>query len=564
MNKFFLYTGLIFIAKLSCAQNLENFGKEKALKLGGGFSLNQIYSRSDVRSGRAPYSYVASGNLNLSMYGWSIPVGFSFSNEQFTYQQPFNRYSIHPTYKWFTAHLGYTSVNFSPYTVNGHLFLGAAADVKKEKWFVTSFYGRLLKRSAPDSVHNNPGSFERWGYGTKGGYIGDKTSVSLSLFKAEDEIDEFLQQQLEANGVSPQQNIAVGVEMSQKIVEKFLLKIDWGSTVITNNLLSPLDHSDSLSHIDILNPTSSTAYYQAVKSTFAYQGNNFSIGTNYERIDPGYRTLGAYYFNNDLENISLIASTQLFNNRLNIAANSGVQHDNLDKKKASSLKRWVGSVNLNIIPFEKISVQAAYSNFSTFTNIRSQFLSINQTTPYSNLDTLTFTQLSQTINISATYNISTSPDKVQNVMLSGNMQQASNRQGEHTVANSGSTFYNSFATYMMSLLQQQISLSLSINYSKVASVYDTDIFGPVMSVNKMLLNKKVRLNASAAANRTTTKLGAETNILTTRISSSYQAGKGHQFQLTSSVMRKTSHTQDDKVLYGNDFTIMVGYNYQFQ
>jgi hypothetical protein len=29
------------------------------------------------------------------------------------------------------------------------------------------------------------------------------------------------------------------------------------------------------------------------------------VGVKYERIDPGYKTLGAYYFNNDLENITL-------------------------------------------------------------------------------------------------------------------------------------------------------------------------------------------------------------------------------------------------------------------
>jgi hypothetical protein len=561
MKRRSLYILCILLTKLSLAQNLESVGKQKPLQLGGGFSVNQIFARSNG-GGRDPYSYVASGNLNLSLYGWSVPLSFSFSNEKFTYQQPFNRYALHPTYKWFTGHFGYTSVNFSPYTVNGHLFLGAAADVKTEKWTVTSFYGRLLKQTTPDSVHNTPGSYERWGYGVKGAFTGDKSSASLTLFKAQDNVNEFSKGLLK-NSISPQENIAVGIALSQRIFKAFVFSVDWGGTAITNNVLSPSDQQDSLKSSDLLNPTSSTGYYQAMKSTFVYQGKNFSIGTNYERIDPGYRTLGAYYFNNDLENISLTASTQLLNNRLNIAANSGVQHDNLDGKKASSLKRWVGSLNLSIIPLEKLSIQGSYSNFSTFTNIRSQFVSINQTTPYSNLDTLTFTQLSQTINLSANYSLSTSASTMQNIMLSTNMQQASNRQGEHAVENLGSTFYNSFSTYMISLVPKQISVSFSFNYSKVVSaLYTTDILGPVVSVNKMLLNKKMRVNASGAANRTITDVGARTNIFTTRISSSYQAGNGHQFQVTSSMLRKSSN--DEKQRNGNDFTIMIGYNYQFQ
>jgi hypothetical protein len=563
MKRRSLYILCILLAKLSLAQNLESVGKPKPLQLGGGFSLNQIFAHNNRISGRDPYSYVASGNLNISLYGWSIPLSFSFSNEKFTYQQPFNQYAFHPTYKWFTGHFGYTSVNFSPYTVNGHLFLGAAADVKTEKWSVTSFYGRLLKQTSPDSIHNTPGSYERWGYGIKAAYTGVKSSASLTLFKAQDNVNEFSKELLK-NSVLPQENTALGIALSQRIFKAFIFSVDWGGTAITNNLLSAPDQQDSLRSSDLMNPTSSTGYYQAVKSSFVYQGKSFSIGTNYERIDPGYRTLGAYYFNNDLENISLTASTQLLNNRLNIAANSGVQHDNLDKKKASSLKRWVASVNVNIAPIEKLSIQAAYSNFSTFTNIRSQFVSINQTTPYANLDTLNFTQLAQTINLSSTYNLSASANTMQNLMLSGNMQRASNRQGEHSLETSGNIFYNSFCTYMLSFIPQQVSLSFSFNYSKVVSLYDTDILGPVISLNKMLLNKKLRLNASGAANKTVTGIGPQTDIFTTRISSSYQAGNGHQFQLSSSMMRKSSNDNDKRNMDGSDFTLMIGYNYQFQ
>jgi hypothetical protein len=564
MKRLTLYIILcILLAKLSLAQDLESVGKEKPFQLGGGLSLNQIFAKSNHVIGRNPYSYVASGSLNLSLYGWNVPVSFSISNEKFTYQQPFNRYSIHPSYKSLTAHFGYTSVNFSPYTMNGHLFLGAAADVKKEKWFISTFYGRLLKETAPDTIHNNPGSFERWGYGVNGGYTSEKASVSLSFFKADDERSDFVSALLR-NGVTPQSNVAVGLAWSQKILEQFVLKVDWGGTAITTNSLSAQDVVDSLKSTDILTLTTSTGFYHAIKGAFVYQGNNFSVGTGYERIDPGYKTLGAYYFNSDLESISLTATAQLLNSKLSIAANSGVQHDNLDNQKSSSLKRWVGAFNISLLPNPKLNLQAGYSNFLSFTNIRSQFLSINQTTPYSNLDTLNFTQLSQMTNFSVTYNLPASKNRIQNVTLSGNMQQASNKQGQRTLQNSGSTFYNSFATYMMSFELQQLSLSFSLNYSRVASTFsNTNIFGPVISVNKVLPNKKFRVNGSCALNKTMIERGSDTKVLTTRVSGSYQPGKGHQLLLTSSMMQKVLDVSD-KTERTNDLTIMLGYNYQFQ
>ncbi|MEQ8338575.1 MAG: hypothetical protein RIA62_14560 [Cyclobacteriaceae bacterium] len=40
-----------------------------------------------------------------------------------SFQQPFNQYGMSPTYKNVTAHIGFRSMNFSRYSLAGHLFL---------------------------------------------------------------------------------------------------------------------------------------------------------------------------------------------------------------------------------------------------------------------------------------------------------------------------------------------------------------------------------------------------------------------------------------------------------
>src|SRR5688572_17405042 len=98
---------LLFISFSTIGQNLETIGKEKPIKISGGVSLTQIaYGVSGIESRRSPYSYFASGNLNVSLYGFSIPLSFSLSNQNVTFQQPFNQFALHPTYKWATAHVG--------------------------------------------------------------------------------------------------------------------------------------------------------------------------------------------------------------------------------------------------------------------------------------------------------------------------------------------------------------------------------------------------------------------------------------------------------------------------
>lgn len=80
---------LLCIALSVKAQNLESIGKQKPLAVTGGVSFNQIfYAVNGIESRRDPYSYYASGNLNLSLYGWSVPLSFSVSNQNTSFQQP--------------------------------------------------------------------------------------------------------------------------------------------------------------------------------------------------------------------------------------------------------------------------------------------------------------------------------------------------------------------------------------------------------------------------------------------------------------------------------------------
>jgi hypothetical protein len=121
---------LLFCYSPLIGQSLESIGKEKPLVIAGGVSLSQIvYTASGVNDRRDAYIYYASGNVNFPLYGWSVSLSFSFSNQNTTFQRHFNQYSLHPTYKWITAHAGYTSMSYSPYTVNGHVFLGGAVDL---------------------------------------------------------------------------------------------------------------------------------------------------------------------------------------------------------------------------------------------------------------------------------------------------------------------------------------------------------------------------------------------------------------------------------------------------
>ena len=138
---------------------------------------------------RDPFNCFVSGNLNISIYGWSVPLSFSYSNQKATFRQPFNQYGLSPTYRWITMHAGYRSMVFSNYTVNGHLFLGAGADLTPRKNLrLSGFYGRLQAAVKEDTLreHNLP-AYERKGGGVKL-TLGDQSRfVDLIVFTASDD-----------------------------------------------------------------------------------------------------------------------------------------------------------------------------------------------------------------------------------------------------------------------------------------------------------------------------------------------------------------------------------------
>jgi hypothetical protein len=173
------------------AQSLESIGQEKPLRITGGISANQIfYAAGGMDSRRDPYSYFLSGNLNFDLYGWSVPLSFSFSNQKLSFQQPFNQYGLHPTYKWITGHIGYVSMNFSPYTLSGHLFKGVGIELAPAgKFTYSAMYGRLQKAVEADTSAEAAGeaAFRRMGYGFKVGYRNGGDYANAILFRAKDE-----------------------------------------------------------------------------------------------------------------------------------------------------------------------------------------------------------------------------------------------------------------------------------------------------------------------------------------------------------------------------------------
>ncbi len=555
---------LILIAALKISiihsQSLDQIGKVPLLKVGGGISANGIYY--DGTSNRDPFSFNVNGNLNFNISGlYNIPLSFSYTSQNFSYNTPFkiNRLSIHPSYKWITTHIGDVGMTFSPYTVSGHQFTGFGVDVTPQGSFkVSALYGKFLRATEYDN--ELPGIlpvFDRYGYGIKSSYSFSNWNLELIMFKAKDKLNSLKEEIPIELGVTPKENLVVSIKSGISLIKNLSFNFEIAQSAVTENINNPSSASNGSIISFLIDEKTSTDFYKAFNTNFSYQLFNGSVGVGYERIDPGYRTFGAYYFNNDLENITLNATQNLFKSKLSLSVNAGLQRDDLKNENESQLQRIVSSVNASLVVSKKVDLNASYSNFQSYTNIRNQFDEINQIDEVNNRDTLNFTQISQNAALGGSYRIMNTKEKRQSLSAQINYQTSKEDSGD--LSTNSSDFYNGSASYAIEFpnksLQYNGAMNFALNEALEESVFT---YGPTLSVRKRLFENTVSTGLSSSYTITSAEGEVQNEIFSNRFNAQYTYRKRHNFSFSAVFLLRKAIQR-----VSNDLTIRLGYAYSF-
>ncbi|MCD8540590.1 MAG: hypothetical protein LRY55_13120 [Leadbetterella sp.] len=319
---------------------------------------------------RSPLTYIISGTPTLSIYGITIPVSFTFSEQDRSFRQPFNQFGLSPTWKWITLHGGYRNLSFSPYTLAGHTLLGGGIELKPGKFQLAVMTGRLNRATTIDTTTGavQPYSFSRHGTAVKIGYGTESSFINLSVLSARDS-DKNFKGVVDSSAVRPAANTVLGTDFKVSLKGGLFLFADAGLSIYTNDIHSgiSIDSSvkivESLGKLMKLNATSE--YFLAYSGGLGYKNKNFGITGTYKYVDPGFLSMGAYFFQNDLRNITLSPSFNALKGRLRFNGSVGVQEDNQKKRKQASTRRIISMANLTWDFTDQFGVDANYSNFST-------------------------------------------------------------------------------------------------------------------------------------------------------------------------------------------------------
>lgn len=546
-------------------ESLKGIGKAKPVRFTGGINANSVLFAGDGPTMRDPFTYFLQGNVNANIFGQiNLPFSFNLTNsgKGFNYPTLPNRLSLNPTYKWISGHIGDVAMTFSPYTLSGHQFRGAGFELTPDgAWKWSAMYGRLNRAVEYDPMVNNaqPG-YKRMGYGAKVGYEKAKYMLGLTMFRAKDELNS-LSNKPDSLMIFPQQNLVMGWEAKVKPLKGLELSTEFATSGMTRDLRDTTDR-ESRNYLGWLSKgNGSTAYYNAFKAGMNYTYKKSTLGVGYERVDPGYQTLGAYYFNSDLENITVNMSQVFLKDKMNLAVNVGFQRDDLDNSKASGTRRFVGSANIGYNPNKKIQTTLSYSNFQTYMNMRPQFDQINQASQFQNIDTLNYVQISQNANANINWLTKKNEKQTQSLNLNMSFQDASDQQGGVVANGNASQFYNLAAAYSLVLIKQGMGVTLAYNTSyNTIGKNDFLTMGPTLSVNAKLLKKTLTTSFSTSYNLSNSLGVRQSSVLNVRANASYVLMKKHN--LNFSLMNQNRNMQAKGKT--SDLTTTLGYGYSFK
>ncbi len=504
------------------AQDLEKLGKKDMVSVNGGINLSSIFLKTNnPLSTRDQFSWYATGNVSIGLLGWSLPFAYSMSNQSKTFSQPFNQVGVTPTYKWVKLYAGWNSISLSPYSLSGNPFLGGGIELSPKNWKFLVFYGQFRKAIAYDFVEESDAlmSYRRMGYGGKIGYENKGYALEFSVFKAEDN-RKSLTYIPEKSLLTPQEGAVLSVNGKMPLTKFFQLEAEYALSGLTRNIFSeqqigntPPSYFPSF----LLNNKGGSEYHAAYKTSLTFNQKIVSVAANYERIDPNYLTLGAFYFNNDFENITLAPSVRLLKGKLNIGLNAGQQRNNLSDAKLSTNKRWIGSATLNFAPNTHWVFNSSYSNFTNFTRNRPNTDPFYVITP---ADTMRFYQVSQTFNGMANYNFSKNKAYKHSFSLNGNHVNSAQTQGNTLLP--GTKSYNGSFSYGLSFVPKKLTMAFAVNGNQTETKnLIAQFFGPGITLNKVFLNNTLTTSAASMLNTSIVNKVNSGFVFSERLSISY-------------------------------------------
>lgn len=536
------------------AQNISQIAESDPLIITGSIGTNNTYYHSSVGNGyMSPLSNSVFANLNINVYGFSIPFSLYFSNDNLNFNYPQFSFNLTPSYKNFTAHIGQSTIPFSNYILNMS-FNGVGLEYKVRKFRASAFYG-VLRRAIndnPEDLNPRKPQYKRYGWGFSTGYGNGANSIDIYFLRAYDSegsLNEVWREQVQS-----QENLLVGIKGCVSFKNRVSLSANLATSAFTADKNSPKVTAGEATRFDKVFEAKYTSQVRfAGDASLSFNLPWLNASVSYKMIQPDYVSLGTYYTSNNYHSLGVNLSTTLFKQIMLSGSFSG-QSDNLSKQKQYTTKGYVynamaawnkGNVSLSAMYNGYLQAQSDGTlQVNDTTEVHRILHSMSLMTNYS----LSRTNLDHTFSLSGNYTINKDLNKF-------------------SVGQSDVNTMALGASYMMNVKPWETSFTLALSHQETKgfnSVYRSDVAS--LSTGRSFLKEK-NLNVSATVSLNYNEVQHQSKSLSMGIdlSAGYTLKKYHTFSLTGSVSKygDVNVTKTTSGLDATDVRISLNYLYTF-
>lgn len=555
-----LFICILLYSYNSMAQDLNAIAAQKPFTIHGAVDVRAIgYQANRIPGRRSPFSWVLSGSPVISVYGVRIPVSFTFSEQERSFSQPFNQFGLSPTYKWITLHGGYRNVSFSPYTLAGHTMLGGGIELNPGKFRFGLMTGRLNRATTVDTTSGmlRPYSFSRYGTAVKVGYGTEKSYIDISYLTAKDNKSGLINYPYSLTRIRPAANSVLGSGFKLSALKNFQAFGEAGVSVYTRDSQSDLavetDSSQKAlrSLMKLLKVNGTTEYYLAYNAGIGYTGKQFSLKVIYKHVDPGFKSMGAYFFQDDLRNLTLNPAFNALGGKLRFSGSIGIQKDNVKKLKQATTKRIIGLANLSWEVTSKLGLDANYANYTsnaepTVQVVENRYLLAQTNSNLSLTPRLMLPGKKMTQVVILSYNLSSLRD------LSKDTLQAANFLSQVV-----------FLSHSLTLTSLAMTFSSGLNYTSNQLATGTiGNYSANLGLSKAFLKNKLALSSSNSY-IITRPLQGSGRIWNLGGNVSYLPARGHRFSLRINAMDNRLKYAENEPVHYSELTGELGYTFNF-
>ena len=358
--KWLLVFGLLLSAT-SHAQNIDQIRDADPLVITGAVGTQNTYHYSSGTRYASPLNNTIYANLNISIYGFTMPFSLYYTNNNLDFNYPQISFNLTPSYKSWTGHIGESSIAMSNYVMNMS-FYGIGLEYNDGKrWRGGIFYGRLRKaiNDDPTDPFARSPQYSRMGWGFKAGYGSGKNYLDLYMLYAydkENSLDERWR-----NRVSPQDNVVVGLKGC-------VTPFSWMS--FTANAATSVFSTDTRAEKVAIQTDFDKVFDVRYSTLMRFAGDanmnlmfkGFNTSLSYRFIQPDYTTLGTYYMSNNYHSLGVTTSGTLFR-KLSLSATFNGQADNLTNEQMYTTRGFIYSANASMRLGNHLSLSAGYNGY---------------------------------------------------------------------------------------------------------------------------------------------------------------------------------------------------------